>query len=125
MNKVTLEYYLKIYPDIDNEISNLEAEISALENSQHRYSNFDDEYSKSILESINTALESCKNDLKEIYEAKAKIIKAMPKLSTKQKRIIKLRTEHLTWKEIASILKYHPNHIQRIYKNTLRNILLN
>mgnify|MGYP001306443412 CR=1 FL=1 len=125
MDKATLEYYLEIYPDIDNEISKLEAEISVLENSQHRYSNFDDEYSKSILESINIALESCKNDLREMYEAKAKIIKAFPKLNAKQKKIIKLRTEHQTWKEISSILKYHPNHIQRIYKNTLRNILLN
>ncbi len=129
MDRTTLEKYLRIFPEISNEIIRLESEISDLESAKLKFNNYPpDEYTNSVLESIDAALESSKYDLKEIFNAKTKISRSLSTLTIKQRKIIELRFWNnqfspRTWKEIAGALKYNHVYVQRLYKNALENIL--
>ncbi len=129
MDRTTLEGYLQIYPELNNGIARLESEIMELEAAEQRLNGIlPNKYTESILVSVEAALESSRNDLRSIYEAKAKIAKSFSGLSVEQKRIIELRFwesqySPRPWKEVAATLKYHPVYVQRLYKNALENIM--
>lgn len=129
MNKATLEKYLKIYPKISDEISRLEFEICDLKNRKDKYRAFDSsEFVESIVDTIEVALESCRDDLMEAYKARTKITKGLSKINDTERKIIELRfwdnARDMQWVDIASELNYHKKTVEKIYRGTIKKMLI-
>lgn len=135
MDRKALEEYLRIYPEIDDEIKQTENEIERLKKVIQDYQTID--YNKfhgiehvivGVIDAANSALQYHMERLKLMHEMKAKMEKVWTKLSLEQRRIIEFRYWNgqyrpTKWKDIAKKLNYHEKSVERIYKGIIDFIM--
>jgi DNA-directed RNA polymerase specialized sigma subunit len=130
MEKSIIEKYLKIYPNIDEELIRIESEIKFLDERKMLY--LSDKtpqwYRDSMMETVNASYEQWQYDLNELKEAVQKICKALPKMNCIQKKVIELRFWNgkeapTKWCEVAQKLTFHEKSIERIYKKIINTVL--
>ena len=129
MDKKLIEKYLKIYPQITDEIDRLDSEIKRAIDRKHicQEASIPEAQKKPMLESIEETFEICSMDYREAILAKCRIDREMRWLSEKQKKIIELRfwkePELVEWSEVAKALNFHRSYVERIYRKVLREMI--
>lgn len=135
MDRKTLEEYLKIYPEIDEEIQRTENEIERLKTVIQDYQAIDlnkfpevDHVITGVINAANSALRYHTERLRMLHETKAKMEKAFTKLSFEQRKIIELRHWNgqyrpTKWKEVAKRLNYHEKSVERLYRGIIDLII--
>jgi DNA-directed RNA polymerase specialized sigma subunit len=131
MDKLIIERYLKIYPNIDEELLRIESEIKFLDERKALYlsEKIPGWYRDSMMGTVNASYEQWQYDLNELKEAVQKICKALPKMNCIQKRVIELRFWNgketpTKWCDVAQKLSFHEKSIERIYKKIIHTVLV-
>lgn len=130
MDKKLIEKYLKNYPHIDEEIKRIESDIDYLEKKKADYEH-SPVFSKypDILKTVNEGLIEMHELFSEAICAKQLIAEALGKMDYKQKRIIELRFWNgcyfsTRWSEIGTELRLHKKTAERIYRETIKTLLI-
>lgn len=132
MERKVLEEYLRIYPEINEEIHRLEMNIRDLKKKKRYYESIDTDerkYIDSIIDSINEALRLSSEALEKNLAAKKMLDKSIPKMDIKRKKIIELRFwrkqyRPMKWSEVAAELNYSVKHVEKIYRKVLNDMLV-
>lgn len=137
MDRKTFEEYLKIYPNIDEEIERTEKEIERLKNVIREYhfqlidSHKIPEVShviEGVIDAANSALRYHTERLNQLRIADFKIRRAFAELSLDERKIIALRFWNNSyfpakWRDVASALKYDRCTVERKYKKIIERVL--
>lgn len=135
MDRKTLEQYLKIYPNIDEEIRRTGDEIDRLKDVIQEYQGINrdkfpevEHVVENVIDAANSALQYHTERLRLLYETKAKFEKVITKLTPEQRKIIELRYWNgqyrpTKWKDIAKKINYHEKSVERIYKGIIDFII--
>jgi hypothetical protein len=125
MNKKQVEKYLKMYPEIDEEILRLKGDLEYYESEKGKYKNntfMPEEGKKEMIDHLNSLHAECMRELCEVMRAKQMIQRGLRHATELQQMIIQKRfwvKIPLKWEDIASGMNYHRTYVERQYKSFL------
>ncbi|MFA5322142.1 MAG: hypothetical protein WC373_05655 [Smithella sp.] len=120
MDKQQVEKYLRMYPEIDEEIERLQGNLEYYKSEKEKYRKklMPEDEKKSMLDTMCDAYKETLVELQDIMVAKRAIERALNAATPLQRTIIKFRfwqKKRVLWAEVAEEINYHAKHIERAY----------
>jgi DNA-directed RNA polymerase sigma subunit (sigma70/sigma32) len=130
MDRKQMERYLKMYPELDNELERLQGDLKyyAAEKMKYQSMKLPEEQKKNMLQTIEGACAACAKEIQEVMKARFAIERTFRDISPLQKEIIQRRFWSSkgrpdTWEMLGDKLCFHPVYLKRLFKDVMDRIL--
>ena len=125
MNRKTFIEYLKLYPEISEEIRWREDNVKYFKDQKQEFINSGlEELCNDIIIALDTALEFTNMELKDLYFTEIKADYALPRMNLRQKQLLQMRLwDEKSWRQIAKVCGKHRSSVEREFKRIIDKML--